>query len=90
MPRRDQHAGRGSGSGGGFRRRTRSPPRDYGACLRDNRHAFASSANVEVWRGLGAGISFRAYSGYPINETIGSDVNGDGINNDRPVRGVTT
>jgi hypothetical protein len=64
------------------------PRRDYGACLRDNRQAFASSANVEVWRGLGAGISFRAYSGYPINETVGSDVNGDGINNDRPVRGV--
>jgi hypothetical protein len=31
---------------------------------------------------------FTAYSGYPINETVGSDVNGDGINNDRPVRGV--
>ena len=30
---------------------------------------------------------FRAYSGNPINETIGSDVNGDGINNDRPMRG---
>lgn len=66
----------------------RDPRRDYGACLRDNRHAFASSANVGIWRGLGAGMSFRAYSGYPINETVGSDVNGDGINNDRPVRGV--
>jgi hypothetical protein len=66
----------------------RDPRRDYGACLRDNRHAFASSANVEIWRGLGAGIVFRAYSGYPISETVGSDVNGDGINNDRPVRGI--
>jgi hypothetical protein len=66
----------------------RDPRRDYGACLRDNRHAFASSANVAIWRGLGAGMVFRAYSGYPINETVGSDVNGDGINNDRPVRGV--
>lgn len=66
----------------------RDPRRDYGACLRDNRHAFASSANVEIWRGLGAGIVFRAYSGYPINETVGSDVNGDGINNDRPLRGI--
>jgi hypothetical protein len=63
------------------------PRRDYGACLPDNRHAFATSGNVEIWRGLGASMSFRAYSGYPINETIGSDVNGDGINNDRPVRG---
>lgn len=66
----------------------RDPRRDYGACLRDNQHAFASSANVGIWRGLGAGMSFRAYSGYPINETVGSDANGDGINNDRPVRGV--
>jgi outer membrane receptor protein involved in Fe transport len=66
----------------------RNPRRDYGACLRDNRHAFAGSTNVEIWRGLGAGLLFRAYSGYPINETVGSDVNGDGINNDRPVRGV--
>jgi hypothetical protein len=64
------------------------PRRDYGACQRDNRHAFSSSANVEIWRGLGAGMVFTAYSGYPINETVGSDVNGDGINNDRPVRGV--
>ena len=34
------------------------------------------------------GTIFRAYSGYPINETIGSDVNGDRDNIDRPVRGV--
>lgn len=66
----------------------RNPRADYGACLRDNRHAFATSANVEIWKGLGAGMVFRAYSGYPINETIGSDVNGDGINNDRPRKGV--
>ena len=65
----------------------RDPRRDYGYCQRDNRHAFASSANMEIWRGLGAGMVFRAYSGDPINKTIGSDVNGDGINNDRPMRG---
>lgn len=66
----------------------RDPRRDYGYCLRDNRHAFASSANVEIWRGLGAGMVLRTYSGYQINETVGSDVNGDGINNDRPIKGV--
>ena len=49
-----------------------SDPRlDYGRCARDNRHAFATSANVDVWKGLGAGMVFRAYSGYPINETTG-------------------
>ena len=67
---------------------------DYGRTSFDNRHAFAMSANIDVWRGLGAGFVFRYYSGYPINETIGSDAasfpgtNGDGDTNDRPVQGL--
>jgi outer membrane receptor protein involved in Fe transport len=66
-----------------------SDPRlDYGRCDRDNRHAFATSANVDIGRGLGAGLVFRAYSGYPINETTGSDSNSDGTTNDRPRQGV--
>ena len=68
---------------------------DYGRTSFDNRHAFAASANANVWRGLGAGFVFRYYSGYPINETLGGDstsfpgANGDGDNNDRPVQGVS-
>jgi predicted outer membrane repeat protein len=66
-----------------------SDPRlDYGRCDRDNNHAFATSAYVDRGRGFGGGIVFRAYSGYPINETVGTDVNGDGTNNDRPKQGV--
>lgn len=66
-----------------------SDPRlDYGRCDRDNRHAFATSANIDIGKGFGAGFVFRAYSGYPINETVGSDANGDGTNNDRPTAGV--
>ena len=65
-----------------------NPRLDYGRCDRDNRHAFATSAYVELGKGFGGGIVFRAYSGYPINETVGSDVNGDGTNNDRPQQGV--
>jgi hypothetical protein len=66
-----------------------SDPRlDYGRCDRDNIHAFATSAYVDVGKGFGGGIVFRAYSGYPINETVGTDVNGDGTNNDRPKQGV--
>jgi hypothetical protein len=66
-----------------------SDPRlDYGRCARDNRHAFATSANVEIWKGLAAGMVFRAYSGYPINETTGVDSNGDGVSNDRPRQGI--
>jgi len=66
-----------------------SDPRlDYGRCDRDNIHAFATSANVDIGKGLGAGLVFRAYSGYPINETTGTDSNGDGTTNDRPTKGV--
>jgi opacity protein-like surface antigen len=64
------------------------PRLDYGRCARDNRHAFAASTNVNVWKGLGAGIVFRVYSGYPINETTGSDSNGDNVTNDRPKQGL--
>ena len=65
-----------------------NPRLDYGRCDRDNIHAFATSASVDLGKGFGGGIVFRAYSGYPINETVGSDINGDGTNNDRPMRGV--
>ena len=65
-----------------------NPRLDYGRCDRDNAHAFATSANVDLGHGLGAGMVFRTYSGYPINETVGSDANGDGTTNDRPIKGV--
>jgi hypothetical protein len=65
------------------------PRLDYGRCDRDNVHAFAASGNVDLGRGFGAGFVFRAYSGYPINETTGVDSNGDGTStNDRPTRGL--
>ncbi len=63
------------------------PRLNYGRCDRDNRHTFASSANVQVWRGLAGSMVFRSYSGYPINETTGVDTNQDGTNNDRPLKG---
>ena len=66
-----------------------SDPRlDYGRCDRDNTHAVATSANVDLGAGFGAGMVFRTYSGYPINETTGTDANGDGTTNDRPRKGV--
>jgi hypothetical protein len=65
-----------------------NPRLDYARCDRDNTHAFATSANVDLGHGLGAGMVFRTYSGYPINETVGTDVNGDGTSNDRPQKGV--
>jgi len=65
-----------------------NPHLDYGRCDRDNTHAFATSANVDLGHGFGAGMVFRTYSGYPINETTGQDSNGDGTTNDRPITGV--
>jgi hypothetical protein len=66
-----------------------SEPRlDYGRCDRDNTHAFAASTNLDLSHGFGMGFVFRTYSGYPINETVGTDVNGDGTTNDRPMTGV--
>jgi hypothetical protein len=44
--------------------------------------------SVNPFGGLNVGAIYRYYSGYPINETIGTDVNGDRDNNDRPVRGI--
>lgn len=64
------------------------PHLDYGRCDRDNIQAFATSASVDLGKGFGGGIVFRAYSGYPYNETVGTDVNGDGTSNDRPQKGV--
>lgn len=65
-----------------------NPRDDYGPSSNDNRHAVSFSVNVNPWRGFGAGTVFRSYSGNPINETVGLDVNGDRDNTDRPVRGV--
>jgi hypothetical protein len=65
-----------------------NPREDYGRSNFDNRHAFVTSVTVNPWRGLSTGAIFRYYSGYPINETIGTDVNGDRDNIDRPLRGV--
>jgi hypothetical protein len=64
-----------------------NPRLDYGLANHDNRHAFTSGANWDAWRGLGAGFTFRYYSGNPANETVGRDLNGDRDNTDRPVRG---
>jgi hypothetical protein len=78
-----------AGTGPGTRYTEDLNPRlDYGRANIDNRHAFTFSLNTQVWKGLGAGGVFRHYSGYPINETVGLDTNGDNDATDRPVRGV--
>jgi len=64
-----------------------NPRRDYGLATFDNRHAFTTGGNWNAWRDLGLGATFRYYSGNPVNETVGTDVNRDRDNTDRPVKG---
>ena len=64
------------------------PREDYGRADFDNRHAFVTSFNVNPWRAFRIGAVFRYYSGYPTNEVVGRDVNGDRDSFDRPVAGV--
>jgi hypothetical protein len=64
------------------------PRADYGRFASDRTHVLAASGTVNVWRSLNVAAVLSAISGAPINETVGSDVNGDLDNTDRPIRGV--
>ena len=61
---------------------------DYGTFASNRRHVLAGTATVNPWRSLTIATVVSAISGAPINETVGTDVNGDIDTNDRPVRGV--
>jgi outer membrane receptor protein involved in Fe transport len=61
---------------------------DYGRFASDRRQVLAASATYNVWRTFNVATVVSAISGAPINETVGRDVNGDGDNNDRPIRGI--
>jgi hypothetical protein len=61
---------------------------DYGRFNGDRRQVFAASASVNPWGALTIAGVVSAISGSPINETVGTDVNGDLDNNDRPIRGI--
>ena len=58
------------------------------ACFERSGLDKASMHDIVDESGMSVGAIYRYYSGYPINETIGQDVNGDRDNNDRPVSGV--
>jgi hypothetical protein len=45
-------------------------------------------ATVNVWRTLNVATVISAISGSPINETVGSDRNGDVDTSDRPIAGI--
>ena len=44
---------------------------------------------MNPWSTLNISGVFRAYSGYPINELVGDDFDGDGEDNDRPCQGLS-
>ena len=49
---------------------------------------LAASGTWNPWQTLSVATVVSAISGAAINETVGTDVNGDGDNNDRPIRGI--
>ena len=57
---------------------------DYGRFTSDRRQVLAMSGTVNPWRTLSIATVISAISGAPINETVGTDVNRDNDNNDRP------
>jgi len=64
-----------------------NPRADYGVFNLANRHAFTTGGNWDVGRGLGVGATFVYYSGNPVNELLGDDVNNDLDDFDRPIKG---
>ena len=61
---------------------------DYGSFTSDRRQVLAASGTVNPWSTFTFAAVLSAISGAPINETVGTDVNRDNDNNDRPIRGV--
>jgi hypothetical protein len=64
-----------------------NPRADFGLTNLNLPHAFAASGNWDVGRGLGIGSTFVYYTGNPVNELVGDDVNNDLDNFDRPITG---
>ncbi len=61
---------------------------DFGRFTSDRRQVLALSGTVNPWSTLTVASVVSAITGAPINETVGSDVNRDNDNNDRPIKGV--
>ena len=57
---------------------------EYGPSRIDRTHQFVANPVFFLPYGFEVSSAIRLRSGSPINSTVGSDLNGDGINNDRP------
>ncbi len=61
---------------------------EYNYANMDTRHQFTSNGTYSLPLGIDIGGIFRVRSGLPFNAVAGSDLNGDGNNNDRPYLAV--
>jgi hypothetical protein len=59
--------------------------REYGRSRLDREHQFVANPVVFIPHGFEVASAIRLRSGNPINATAGADLNGDGVNNDRPL-----
>lgn len=64
---------------------------EYSLSRLDRRHQFVANPVFFLPLGFEVSSAIRLRSGTPINATVGGDLNGDGVNNDRPllVPGIT-
>lgn len=61
------------------------PDADWARSDFDRRHKFDLLGSTQPTRFFTLGVALSLYSGRPVNITTGSDNNGDGVINDRPV-----
>jgi hypothetical protein len=58
---------------------------EYGLARNDRRHQFVANPIVFLPFGFEVASTIRLRSGTPVNSTVGTDVNGDGNNVERPI-----
>ena len=58
---------------------------EWGSSRNDLRHRMNASLNSDLMAGFRVNASVRSQSAAPYNITTGIDLNGDGVNNERPV-----
>lgn len=59
--------------------------REYARSRLDREHQFVANPVIFIPYGFEVASAIRLRSGNPINATAGADLNGDGVNNDRPL-----
>jgi Carboxypeptidase regulatory-like domain/TonB dependent receptor len=62
-----------------------APDNDWARSDNDRRHKFDLLGSAKPTKYFSVGLALSLYSGKPVNITSGTDSNGDGITNDRPL-----